>query len=196
MSTIVVLNGTSSSGKTTLARAFQERAASLFLNFSIDNIFSSLPPSALERVVAGTTIPGLPYLELHRAYYACVRELAALGRDLIIDNAITSRAQAERLVSAIDGHRVLLVAVWCPAEILEQRERARGDRSHGLALRQTGTIDRWLDYDLRIDTSVLTEEEGAERVVAALSDEPLLAFERMRARLLSPDEAFPVEDER
>jgi chloramphenicol 3-O phosphotransferase len=38
VATIVVLNGTSSSGKTSIARAFQEAAPSLFLNFSIDSV--------------------------------------------------------------------------------------------------------------------------------------------------------------
>ena len=185
-STVVVLNGTSSSGKTTLARAFQELAGSLFLNFSIDSILSALPQRALDRIVAGTTIPDLPYLELHTAYYACVRKLAALGRDLVIDNAITSRAQAERLVAAATGHRVLLVSVSARPEVLDQRERERGDRNVGLASRQLATFDRWLDYDLRIDTSALDPKEGAERIVAALKEGPGTAFERTCARMLVP----------
>lgn len=183
MSTIVVLNGTSSSGKTTLARAFQELASSVFLNFSVDDIFYSLPPGAIERIVAGQTIPNLPFIEIHTAYYACVRELAALGRDLVIDNSITSRAQAERLVAAVEGHRVLMVSVSCSPEILEQREQARGDRHRGLAALQIETIDRWLEYDLRIDTSVGSAIEGAERIVEALKQEPLTGLERTRARL-------------
>lgn len=168
MSTIVVLNGTSSSGKTTLAHAFQELADSVFLNFSIDSILYALPRQDIERLIAGTPIPGLPYEQLDIAYYACVRELAALGRDLVIDNAIVTPAQAERLTAAVDGHRVLLVLVTSPAEVLEQRERARGDRRAGMALRQLETIDRWLEYDLRIDTSVVSPAEGAAQIVEAL----------------------------
>jgi chloramphenicol 3-O phosphotransferase len=183
MSTIVVLNGTSSSGKTTLARAFQELASSVFLNFSVDDIFYSLPPSAIERIVAGQTIPNLPFIEIHTAYYACVRELAALGRDLVIDNSITSRAQAERLVAAVDGHRVLMVSVSCSPEILERREQARADRHLGLAALQIETIDRWLEYDLHIDTSVSAAEAGAERIIEALTQERLTGLERTRARL-------------
>lgn len=183
MATVVVLNGTSSSGKTTIARAFQERAGRVFLNFSIDSILYALPPSAIECLIAGVPIPHLPYPELDAAFYACVRELAALGRDLVIDNAVISRAQAERLVAAVDGHQVLLVSVWSPAEILTERERIRGDRLPGLASRQLATIDRWLEYDLRIDTSLIPAEAGAERILAALTEGPLTAFERTKARL-------------
>lgn len=182
MATIVVLNGTSSSGKTTLARAFQELAGTVFLNFSIDSILYALPLSAVDALIAGTGISNLPYPELDAAYYACVRELAALGRDLVTDNAIVTRAQAERMIEAVAGHRVLLVSVSCPAEVLEDRERARGNRRPGLAARQAVTIDRWLDYDLRIDTSTESVEDAAERIHRALSGE-LTALERTRARL-------------
>jgi chloramphenicol 3-O phosphotransferase len=182
MATIVVLNGTSSAGKTTLARAFQERAGSLFLNFSIDSIITALPPSALRRIVDGLPIAGLPYQDLHASYYACVRELAALGRHLVIDNAITARRQAELFVNAVAGHRVLMVSVHAPADVLEERERKRGDRNIGLASRQLGTIDRWLDYDLRIDTSVVDADAAAMQIVEALKGE-LAALERTRAKL-------------
>ncbi len=183
MATIVVLNGTSSSGKTTLARAFQELAGTVFLNFSIDSILYALPQSALHALTAGNGIPNLPYPELDAAYYACVRELAALGRDLVTDNAIVTRAQAERMLDAVAGHRVLLVSVSCPAEVLEQRERARGDRRAGMAVRQAATIDQWLEYDLRIDTSVESVSAAAERIHEALSSE-LEGIERTRTRLL------------
>jgi chloramphenicol 3-O phosphotransferase len=182
MSRVVVLNGTSSSGKTTVARAFQEIADSVFLNFSIDSILSALPQSAIDRLVAGVGNPRLRVQELNIAYYACVRELAALGRDLVIDNAITSRAQAERLVAAVDGHDVLLVAVSAPAEVLAERERARGDRTVGLASRQMETIDHWLEYDVRIDTSVVSPSAAAARILTALQA-PLTAFEKSRALL-------------
>lgn len=182
MATIVVLNGTSSSGKTTLARAFQELAGSVFLNFSIDSILYSLPRSAIDRLIAGSEISNLPYPELDAAYYACVRALAALGRDLVTDNAIVTRAQAERMIEAVAGHRVLLVSVFAPTEVLEQRERARGDRRPGMAVRQAATIDQWLDYDLRIDTSVESASAAAERIHRAL-DGDLIALDRTRARL-------------
>lgn len=183
VATIVILNGTSSSGKTTLARAFQELAPTIFLNFSIDSIFDALPKSTHERVTGGLTIPALPFAEIHKAFYACVRELAALGRDLIIDNAITSRAQAEMLVAGAGGHRVLLVSVSCPPGVLAQRERARGDRNLGLAARQLDSIDRWVDYDLRIDTSAGRVQADAARVLETLTSGELAAFARTRARL-------------
>lgn len=168
MATIVVLNGTSSSGKTSIARAFQDLAPRLFLNFSIDSILAALPPEAIARMQRGAGISDLRYPELVRAFYACVRELAALGHDLIIDHAVMTREQAELLWSAVASHRALFAGLDCPLEVLQERERHRGDRRPGLAAAQCERIHQWLDYDLRIDTSKLSAEEAAQRIVAAL----------------------------
>lgn len=165
---VVVLNGTSSSGKTAVARAFQEVAPSVSLNFSIDTILYALPPSAIARIQRGDDIRDLHYPRLVRAYYACVAELARLGHDLVIDHALTSRDEAEMLLGVIAGHRALLVALDCPLEVLEERERARGDRRHGLAAVQCDRVHRWLAYDLRIDTSRVTPEDAARRIVEAM----------------------------
>jgi chloramphenicol 3-O phosphotransferase len=165
---VVVLNGTSSSGKTTVARAFQELAPRLFLNFSIDSILYALPPGVLERMKRGEPVGEVRFLELVRGFYACVRELLALGHDLVIDHAIVTEAEAELLRAAVEGHRVLLVGLDCPVEVLAERERARGDRRPGLAAAQCERIHRWLEYDLRIDSGRVSAEEAARVIVAAL----------------------------
>jgi chloramphenicol 3-O phosphotransferase len=171
VATIVMLNGTSSSGKTSIARAFQELAPRLFLNFSIDSILLGLPVSALERIRRGDDIRDLRYPELVRAFYACVRQLAALGHDLVIDHAIISEREAELLRSAVQSHRVLFVGVDCPVDELAERERSRGDRRIGMAAAQREHIHRWLEYDLMLDTSVVDAEEAARQIVAALDME-------------------------
>lgn len=164
MTRIVVLNGTSSSGKTSVARAFQELAPGRFLNISIDTILYALPPSVLARMQRGEERAGP---ELGRAFYACVRELAALGFDLVIDHAVTTQTEADLLHDAVTQHDTLIVGLDCPTAVLEERERRRGDRRPGLAVAQCERIHRWLSYDLRIDTSAMDPEEAARRIVAA-----------------------------
>jgi chloramphenicol 3-O phosphotransferase len=158
---VVVLNGTSSSGKTSIARAFQELAPRVFLNFSIDNILYTLPPEVRERLTRSDP----RFMELVRAFCACVRELLALGHDLVIDHAALSRAEAELLTAAVAGHEVLLVGLDCPVEVLAERERIRGDRRPGMAAAQCDRVHRWLEYDLRIDTSRVSTEDAARLIV-------------------------------
>jgi chloramphenicol 3-O phosphotransferase len=169
MATVIVLNGTSSSGKTTIARALQNvLAPRIFLNFSIDSILYTLPPAILERLGRGDHDAALDVPALVRAYYGCVRELLAQRHDLVIDNAVTSSSRAALLHEAVAGHDALIVGLTCDAATLEARERQRGDREPGMAVKQARTIHDWLRYDLMIDTAALSPEEAAGRIVAAL----------------------------
>ena len=168
MSTVVVLNGTSSSGKTTIARAFQEIAPGLFLNFSIDSILYALPASAIGRIERGDDITDLKLPQLVRAFYGCVGRLLELGHNLVIDHAVTAQYHAEALNAAVATHDVLMVGVDCPPHVLEAREKQRGDRRPGMAVQQSATIHKWLRYDLMIDSAELSPEEAATRIVAAL----------------------------
>lgn len=183
MATVVVLNGTSSSGKTTLARAFQSLAPTVFLNFSIDNILSALPVTAIHSITSGADISNIGIPELVRAYFACVRQLLELGHDLVIDHAITARYHAEHLLAAVESHRVIMVGLESPTEVLVERERARGDRRVGMASAQLPRIHAWLVYDLTIDTSVVSPHDGALRIADAIAEGKCDAFERTRAKL-------------
>jgi chloramphenicol 3-O phosphotransferase len=183
MATAVVLNGTSSSGKTTVARAFQERAPRVFLNFSIDSILYALPQRAIDRIKSGADISDLRLPELVRAFYACAGQLLQLGHDLVIDHAVTARYHAELLLEATHSHDVLLVGLDCPSAILRKREEDRGDRRPGLAELQQSTIHTWLAYDLVIDTSTTLPEDAAARIVEALAGGGTGAIARMRARV-------------
>ena len=104
MSVLVVLNGTSSSGKTTVARAFQDAAPDVFLNFSIDSILTALPPSVLQRIVAGAPVEELRLPALVRSFYACAHQLLEMGHDLVIDHALTARYHVEALLPACENH--------------------------------------------------------------------------------------------
>lgn len=183
MSTLILLNGTSSSGKTSIARAFQQLAPRRFLNFSIDSILSTLPPRDLDAITRGDELADLRIPELVRAFYACVRTLLDRGHDLVIDHALTARYHSELLVEATAGHDVLLVGIDCPLDVLRERERQRGDRRLGMAELQQRTIQTWLEYDLRLDSAALPAEAAAARIVEALESAPRGAIERTRNRL-------------
>lgn len=170
MSNVVVLNGASSAGKTTIARTFQELAPNIYLNFSIDSVLYALPQSAIDRIIRGENIQDVHYPELVRAFYACVRQLLDLGHDLVIDHAVVLRAHADLLLAAIASHRALFVGLDCPVEVLREREKRRGDRARGLAERQCDRVHAHLTYDLRIDTSAQSARDAAARIVEALKD--------------------------
>ncbi|HEX6099987.1 MAG TPA: AAA family ATPase [Thermoanaerobaculia bacterium] len=183
MATVVVLNGTSSSGKTSIARTLQELAPRVFLSFSIDNILDSLPASVVAGIKRGEPLGRDRFLALVRAFYACVRELAGLGHDLVIDHAITSREEVEMLVDSVRGHRTLLVGLECAVEVLDARERGRGDRRPGLAAAQAGRVHQWLEYDVVIDTSASGPDQAAREILSALQSGTQQGIARTREKL-------------
>lgn len=186
MATIIVLNGTSSAGKSTIARRLQSRAPMVLLNFSIDSILSALPEQILDRM---KTVGGVTEINPHAlvsGYYGCIRELAAAGNSLISDNAITSREQAAWLLQSVEGHEAVIVGVTCSLATLEKRERERGDRRIGVARAQFDKVHRWLAYDLEIDTDCTSADDASETILSAFGSDRD-GIERTRALLRRED---------
>ena len=59
----------------------------------------------------------------------------------------------------------LLVGVVAPMHVLEERERARGNRIAGEARAQVD-VHRGIEYDLTVDTSRQSPEECARSILA------------------------------
>lgn len=121
---LVFLNGTSSAGKTSIAKAFQRRHAQPCLYASVDAFVFMLSDEVRANNVARRRV--LP--PVISAFHRSLPQLAACGLPVIIDHLIESREWAEECAIALTGFRAFFVGVHCPLEILEERERRRGDR--------------------------------------------------------------------
>lgn len=167
----IILNGPSSSGKTSIARQLQERLPALFLNFSIDSILYQLPPSDLSRMMAGRKIEraGYSYGRLVRGHHAAAAALLAEGNRLILDNALVRSEWKSDLEDRLQGYRLFWVGVSCGLPELARRERERGDRAMGTAEREALIVHEGLTYDLVIDTTSIGPEPAAALVLEALA---------------------------
>jgi chloramphenicol 3-O phosphotransferase len=56
------------------------------------------------------------------------------------------------------------VGLFAPLEVLEARERERGDRELGLARWQYDRVHQGVVYDLELDTAVATPLENAGNI--------------------------------
>jgi chloramphenicol 3-O phosphotransferase len=65
-----------------------------------------------------------------------------------------------------------LIGLYCPLEILEQRERSRSDRTLGQARAQFKVIHKYSLYDLEVDTSQFTPEQCSGKIVERLKLPP------------------------
>lgn len=164
---IILLNGASSSGKSTLARAIQRAFDEPFQHFSSDILAVGLP----ER-----REPSGPFLwwgnvrpRFFDGFHRCVAALALAGNDLIVEHIIEFpqwRAELAQLTRALD---VFLVGVHCSLDEVDRREQLRGDRRIGEG-REHIEVDRIHDfgpYDFEVDTTTRDTAEVAAEVVRA-----------------------------
>ncbi len=165
---LIYLNGTSSSGKSSLAHSLQKHLPTPCFYFSIDTLLYSLHKSDLDAIMGK-----LPYRTkmnwdaIFKGYLAGVSALVTAGNDVIADLPIYTESLGrdfEFFLNAIPNKNI--VKVDCPLETLEVRERNRGDRAIGIARRQFSTIHNFLNYNIVVDTSTNQSDELATKILA------------------------------
>ena len=94
-----------------------------------------------------------------------IAAMAEHGNNVIVDDVFWSGEDKEyrRLLRTYD---VRLVGLFAPLELIEERERRRGDRVIGLARWQFGRVHQGVIYDLEIDMS----EASASRAAVIIRD--------------------------
>ena len=182
---ILVLNGTSSSGKSTLAKALQTLLPEPWLVVGIDTFVFALPRRYLDqpawsevfRYVRPDGATEGPFRietgplgqQLVAGMHRSVAALAEAGLSVIVDHVLLETAwldDARRCWAPFDWS---LVGVRCPLAVVEQRERDRRDRTLGQAAAQFAIVHEDRAYDLEVDTSVLSPDDAAARIVRSLS---------------------------
>ena len=187
MSKIIYLNGPSSSGKTTLAKALQNAFSEPYLHIGIDKLIGFMPekinnweggPAPLGFSWEAAMDPtGHPIYQIHAGPFAkkisrTLKDIAILlasqAYNLIIDDVAFGAIEVEEWKQALKNYNVLYVGVITPLDVLEQRERARGDRFLGGARGQYFKVHENVAYDLEVDTHTHSLEENLEEIKKAL----------------------------
>lgn len=184
MSTVIFINGTSSSGKTSLLKALQKKLQEPYLDMGIDKFIWMLPSRYLDRPlwdeVLGKALHAGPVgLTLFSGMHHAIAAAASRGNNVIADHAFVEKAWVDECVSLFAGMNAYLIGLYCPLEVLEQREKDRKDRTLGQAGLQFDVIHKYTKYDLELDTSKLTVEECADNVIERLKTPPA-AFRQIR----------------
>jgi chloramphenicol 3-O phosphotransferase len=166
----IVLNGTSSSGKTAIAHCLQDALPEIYLNFSVDAVLYAVPPADLQTMRQGWQIKraGYSLSRMIRGYHAAAAALLKTGNRLIIDNATSREAWREDLIQNLSGFSVFWVGVFCDLVVAQDREKARGDRAIGTAEREFSAVHRGFAYDLEVDTTNIAPSAAAQFILKAL----------------------------
>ncbi|NTX29237.1 AAA family ATPase [Burkholderia pyrrocinia] len=175
--TIVVLNGPSSAGKSTLAKYLCENVVEHHLHIELD-AFRNMEPANYWDVEKQMTL--VRVAALCRAINATAATFSRHGQDVIVDHVLSSDAWHYMLEDLV-GLPVFIVGVFCSLEILIEREHTRGDRKIGLAKSQFDSIHASRHYDHVVDTSSSSVSDCAQSVLEWLRSRPTpTAFTKMR----------------
>lgn len=164
-SSAIFLNGASSSGKTTLATAFQRAMPQPTLYVSNDKFIFMTP----DHVLKDDSLRPKVLLPLLSAFHRSLPIIASCGFPMIIDHVIERKDWMDEIVMALAHVRVYFVKVTCPLEELERREMVRGDRQVGFARMQSELVHRFCDYDAEIDTYHHSVDENVETLKSLLN---------------------------
>jgi chloramphenicol 3-O phosphotransferase len=201
---LLILNGGSSAGKTSLGKALQDRLPGCWMLLGIDAFWMALPPEQLnlshvqpefyswrsELEADGkeyfVVVPG-PLLD--RAMYARYRAILAYldaGLDVVADDVVWKQEWLAYATRVFDGYRVWFAGVHVSDEEGARREVQRGDRHGGWNRGSARAAHRNALglYDFEIDTTDRPPHVLAREVEARLAacPEPR-AFARLRDEL-------------
>lgn len=170
---VVILNGTSSAGKTTLVTEFLARRhadGACWLTTGIDDFIATLPTPwhripgfdgpfsaegfRLEPVGDRMEVRGGDvWQRMLAAYRRTVAAWAREGFDVVVDEVVLEEGAVADWREVLRGLDTVWVAVHCDVEVATERERLRGDRFRGLVLGQIEVVHRFVTYDLELDTT-------------------------------------------
>ncbi len=186
---VIVLNGTTSSGKTTLATTLQAQLASAsecWLIIALDDFFAKLPFDwvQLGRHVGAHAEEGIVFElvdgEIERrlgpigaqviaAYRSAVGGAARAGLNVIVDEVLLSEEDWDAWKVELSGLDPFWVRVDLALDLVEARERVRGDRVIGMARAQYDVVHKYATYDLVVDTATMDPDAAAAAVLAAIA---------------------------
>ncbi len=186
MAIIIILNGVSSVGKSSICRALQAITVEPFLYMEMDACLASMPPKYFDHTdglsfVRGE-VDGRPTISVKTGQVAenalsgmrhAAAAMAGQGNSLIIDEVFFGDrdngfcnpvAEYRRLLAP---YTLKMVGVFAPLDVIEAREAARGDRVVGMARWQFNEVHQGMRYDLEIDASTATPEDCAGQIKTA-----------------------------
>jgi chloramphenicol 3-O phosphotransferase len=158
---VIFLNGTSSSGKTTIAKELQKHAQKPYPHLSLDAFLNQLPSSYLE----DHAFLDREFSHLLVGFNSSSAAIARAGNNVIIDTVLQELSWVTPCVMTFVGLDVVFVGVRCSLEVLESREKARGDRREGTARYQHDRVHAHGVYDIEVDTSVMPLGERVLRIL-------------------------------
>jgi chloramphenicol 3-O-phosphotransferase len=190
--TVIILNGPSVSGKSSIQKEFQKlMMPNAWFKLGLDNLFDSPMPeitpenlsfwqqkNAIRWIETTKDATGNPVVTLfvgpegEKVAYAmnsAIAAYAANGCNVIVDYIAYKPEWLNDLEKKLKDFKTYYVAVQIPLEVLEQREVARGTSPKGHARSHYATVYGTKRYDLIVHTETMNAAEIAQGLKKMIS---------------------------
>lgn len=201
---VIIVNGGSSAGKTSLCHAFQNLACEPYFLLGIDMFWFTMPPKEIDLETVSSNyyswcqeespeglkyfriLPGHLLNEIMLARYKAMTAYLDRGLNIIADEVFWSCDWLLESLRCFAPYTSYYVGVYCQDSEMSRREVQRGDRYLGWARGSQIYSHKELIYDLSFDNTNMSIEEGAMEILNYLKDNKNpKAAETMRRKFAS-----------
>jgi chloramphenicol 3-O phosphotransferase len=208
MSNVILLNGCSSAGKTTLAVALQNQLKEPYQHVALDQFRDGMPgrvrglnsPAGDPGASGLNVVPGklngewvthIQFGDYGERVLAAMRRTVAslteLGCNVIVDDLLFERAYLDDYVQVLDPNKTWFIGVKCSLDVVHQREALRPGRFPGTAVSHYEQVHaHGAAYDLEVDTSDAKATDLSYAIITRLQRPPK-AFQALRAEASQPE---------
>ena len=163
---IILLNGVTSSGKTSIVDALQERE-DVFFYVVANDLFEQMVGDGYLRRDYWKYLSEVIIMMYHTA-----KLYSDMGKNVLIDGILVEREEIKphyhQLLEILRDNPLDVVEVYCPPDICRQRNLRRQDRRETQSDEQAERMAKDIRYSLRVDTSIQSPAECADIILRQL----------------------------
>lgn len=163
---VIFLNGVTSSGKTSIVEALQERE-DVFFYVVANDLFEQMIGERYLRQNYWKYLSEVILMMYHTA-----KLYSDMGKNVLIDGILAEREEIRphyrRMLEILRDNPLDVVEVSCPPDICRERNRRRDDRYETQSDEQLAWMAKDVRYSLRVDTSILSPAECADIILRKL----------------------------
>lgn len=187
--TVIILNGPSAVGKSSIVKAFQIKRTEPWLGIGIDNFFVGvLPPKFYleDKPEHHVVMHGVPsedeqgkLFTLHigpegqkviKGMHGAIAAYARAGNNVIVDYIMYDPAWHDDLMKELEGVPVITIGVTASLAVIEGREKSRATSPQGHARSIYATVHQGWNYDLTINTDDISPEQIADQIIGVYEE--------------------------
>jgi len=170
---LILLNGTSSAGKSSIVKCLQEKLQKPYLDMGLDKFLYMLPDQYMKqplwKEVWDHTSVGELGNRLMSGMHHSMRAMINRGNLVLADHVLIEKNWVSELAELFHDQSAYFIGIQCPLDVIEKREIDRKDRTLGSARLQFPVVHQWCEYDLSLDSSITTPERSADMIIEFLA---------------------------